>query len=262
MRHLMPALIRMAAVTLVLLPVLAFPQPRPTVAAASDLKFALEEIAKEFERDTGQRVTLVFGSSGNVTSQILNGAPFEMFLSADESYVARLHQAGKTRGTGRLYAMGRIGLFVPKGSPLRADASLADLGRAARDGRLRRFAIANPEHAPYGARAREALRHAGVWQVVAPRLVVGENVSQAAQFAASGSAQGGIIALSLARAPEFARRGRFVLLPEAWHRPLRQRMVLMKHAGPQARAFHDYLTRPKAQAVLRRHGFAVPRGAR
>lgn len=228
------------------------------IAAASDLKFALEEIERRFERETPHRVTLVFGSSGHFTSQILNGAPFEMLLSADEALVQRLADAGHTRDRGKLYAVGRIGLFVPRGSTLRADASLADLKRAAVDGRLRRFAIANPEHAPYGARAREALEHAGAWALVEPKLILGENISQAAQFAVSGSADGGIIALSLARAPGLARRGRFVLLPQASHRPLRQRMVLTKRAGRAAEAFHAYLSRPQAQAVLRRYGFELP----
>jgi molybdate transport system substrate-binding protein len=236
--------------------------PHPTIAAAANLKYALEEVARDFERDTGHRVTLVFGSSGNFATQILNGAPFQMFLSADEAMVQKLHEAGKTRDAGRVYAMGRIGLFLPHGSPLRPDASLADLGRAAADGRLKRFAIANPEHAPYGVLARQAMQAAGVWGAVQPRLVLGENLSQAAKFAASGSAQGGIIALSLARAPELARRGRFVLIPESGHPPLRQRMVLMKNAGPVAEAFDRYIATPRAQATLRRYGFALPPAAR
>lgn len=255
-RALLPLLVLLFAT---LVPAVGFAADGARIAAASDLKFALEEVERDFERDTPHRVTLVFGSSGNFTSQILNGAPFEMFLSADEVLVERLVKAGRTRDRGRLYAIGRIGLFVPKGSPLRPDASLADLGRAAKDGRLRRFAIANPEHAPYGARAREALTQAGVWEAVEPRLVLGENISQAAQFAASGSAQGGIIALSLARAPELARRGRFVLISDRMHAPLRQRMVLTRKAGPAAAAFYDYLSRPKARATLQRYGFALPR---
>lgn len=230
-----------------------------TVAAASNLKFALEEVVAAYERDTGQRLRLVFGSSGNFTSQILQGAPFHLFLSADEDFVLRLADAGRTEDRGRLYAYGRIGIMVPKGSPLKADGSLQDLAAALRDGRLQRFAIANPEHAPYGARAREALQHAGLWEAIAPRLVMGENVAQAAQFALSGSAQGGIVALSLALAPALARQGRFALIPEAWHRPLPQRMVVLKNAPPGARAFYDHLATPAAQAVMVRHGFEMPR---
>ena len=120
----------------------------PTVAAASDLKFAIEEIAARFERETGHGLKLVFGSSGNFYAQILQNAPFHLFMSADESFVDRLADAGKTLDRGRVYAVGRIGIMVPKGSPLKADGELKDLAAALKDGRLQRFAIANPEHAP------------------------------------------------------------------------------------------------------------------
>jgi molybdate transport system substrate-binding protein len=233
--------------------------PVATVAAASDLKFALEEVAARFERETGHRLRLVFGSSGNFYSQILQGAPFHLFLSADEDFVFRLADAGRTVDRGRLYAHGRIGLLVPHGSPLQPDGQLRDLAAALQDGRLRRLAIANPEHAPYGQRAEEALRHAGLWEAIRARLVLGENVSQAAQFAVSGSAQGGIVALSLALASEVAQRGRFALIPQEWHRPLLQRMVLMRDAPPAARAFYEHLGTPAAQAIMVRYGFAMPR---
>ena len=231
----------------------------PTVAAASDLKFALEELAAQFEKDTGHRLRLIFGSSGNFYSQILQGAPFHLFMSADEDFVFRLADAGRTLDRGRIYALGRIGILVPKGSALNADGELRDLAQALQDGRVRRFAIANPEHAPYGMRAREALQHAGLWQAIEPRLVLGENISQAAQFATSGSTQGGIVAQSLALAPSVARLGDFALIPQSWHRPLTQRMVLMKGAPEGARAFYDYLATPAAQAVMRRYGFELPR---
>lgn len=229
-----------------------------TLAAASDLKFAVEEVATRFERETGHKLRLVFGSSGNFHAQILQGAPFQMFMSADEDFVFKLADAGRTRDRGRLYALGRIGLLVPHGSPLKADGELKDLAAALRDGRLQKFAIANPEHAPYGMRAREALQHAGLWNALQGRLVFGENVSQAAQFATSGSTQGGIVARSIALAPGMAQRGQFALIPAAWHRPLRQRMVLTKDAPPALRAFYEYLGTPPAQAILQRHGFEMP----
>lgn len=231
----------------------------PTVAAAADLKFALEEVAAAFERDTGHKLRLVFGSSGNFYSQIVQGAPFQMFLSADEAFVFKLADAGKTVDRGRLYAIGRIGIIVPHGSALKADADLKDLAAALQDGRLQKFAIANPEHAPYGARAKEALQHAGLWEAIQPRLVLGENISQTAQFATSGSTQGGIIALSLAKADAVARLGSFALIPSDWHAPLNQRMVLMKEAPTPLRAFYDYLATPAAQTVMVRYGFAMPR---
>jgi molybdate transport system substrate-binding protein len=132
------------------------------------------------------------------------------------------------------------------------------LRAALSDGRVRRFAIANPEHAPYGRAAREALQHAGLWDAVRPRLVLGENAAQATQFATSGDAQGGIIPLSLARAPAVSALGSFALIPAQAHRPLRQRMVLIKGAGETARAFYGFLQQPGTREIFRRYGFMLP----
>lgn len=230
----------------------------PTLAAASDLKFAIEEVAAKFEKETGQKIRLVFGSSGNFYSQITQGAPFHLFMSADENFVFKLADAGKTEDRGKLYAQGRIGIFVPKGSALKADGELKDLAAALKDGRLKKFAIASPEHAPYGMRAKEALEHSGLWQAIEPKLVVGENISQAAQFAVSGSTQAGIIAYSLALAPQIGSKGDFALIPEAWHKPLAQRMVLMRNAPEAAKSFYQYLGTPGAQAIMRKYGFEIP----
>jgi molybdate transport system substrate-binding protein len=230
----------------------------PVIAAAADLQFAMEEIAAGFTAETRREVKLAFGSSGNFARQIEQGAPFQMFLSADEDFVFRLADAGKTEGRGDLYAVGRIVLMVPKGSPLAGDPELKDLAAALADGRLKKFAIANPEHAPYGRRAEEALRTAGLWERIKARLVLGENVAQAAQFATAGGAQGGIIAYSLARSPTVARLGTFALIPDAWHAPLRQRMVLFKGAGLTAQAFYRYMRQPPARAILVRYGFVLP----
>lgn len=232
----------------------------PVIAAAANLRFALPRIAARFEAETGQAVRLSFGSSGNLTRQIRQGAPYQMFLAADEAYVHALARAGLTRGEGSLYAVGRLALFVPAGSPLAPDGSLDDLAGALEAGRVRRFAIANPEHAPYGDRAAEALSHRGLWDRIRPLLVLGENVSQAAQFAASGNAEGGIIPRSLALAPNVAARGAHALIPEDWHAPLRQRMVLLKGAGAVAEAFHDYVGSPAARAILDRHGYVLGGG--
>ncbi len=230
----------------------------PAVAAAADLTFALPEIAQAFRAQTGREVKLSFGSSGNFARQILGGAPFELFLSADETYVERLRERGKTLDSGKLYARGRIVLFVPAGSAIRADSDLADLARALDDGRLKKLAIANPEHAPYGRAGREALQAAGLWEKTRGRLVLGENASQAAQFAASGSAEAGIIPLSLVMAPAMAGKGQYATIPESSHRPLRQRMVLTAGAGGTASAFYDFLQKPEAEAILQRYGFITP----
>jgi molybdate transport system substrate-binding protein len=230
----------------------------PSIAAASDLKFALDDIAARFERDTGKTVRLTYGSSGNFYRQIQQGAPFELFLSADEEYVSRLAQEGLTVDGGIRYATGRIVLFVPKGSTVKADPAFADLRAAVNDGRLRRLAIANPEHAPYGRAARQTLEHEGLWKSLSARLVLGENVAQAAQFALSGSAQAGIFALSLALSPDFAGKGDYVLIPESRHEPLRQRAVLLRRSGETARAFLLFLQQPAAQEVFRRYGYMLP----
>ena len=230
----------------------------PLVAAASDLQFALTDIAAAFQRDTGQRVRLAFGSSGNFARQIRQGAPFQLYLSADEDYVLSLARDGFTRGDGVLYAIGRVVLIVPDNSSLRPDGSLVSLAEALREGSIRRFAIANPTHAPYGKRAEEVLRRQGLWDAIEPRLVFAENVSQAAQFALSGSAAGGIVAYSLALAPKVKSRGRFELIPEEWHSPLRQSMALLTNAGPVAEEFFAYLQRAEARRVLESYGFALP----
>jgi molybdate transport system substrate-binding protein len=249
---------RAAALAWLLAPsVPVWAEPAPLVAAASDLKFALEETAAKFRAETGRDVTLVFGSSGNFTRQIEQGAPFRLFLSADEGYVRRLAEKSLTVDDGTLYAMGRIVLFAPHGSPLKPEAGLEGLRAALRANRVARFAIANPEHAPYGRAAMQALGHAGLADEIRPRLVLGENVSQAAQFAVS-AAQGGIFAYSLALAPEVSKQGSFALIPAEWHEPLRQRMVLLKGADATARDFYAFLQARPAREIFIRYGFALP----
>jgi molybdate transport system substrate-binding protein len=233
-------------------------QTAPVIAAASDLQFALQEVAGRFRSDTGRDVRLNFGSSGNFMRQIQQGAPFEMFLSADEGFVYQLADAGKTLDRGALYAEGRIVLFASKASTLKVDAKLDDLRTALADGRIQRFAIANPEHAPYGRAAEQTLKGQGLWDAIRPKLVLGENVSQTATFAISGSAQGGIFAYSLALSPSVGGLGTYVLLPSDWHTPLLQRMVLMKNAGDTAQAFYRFVQSPAARSIFRKYGFVLP----
>ena len=230
----------------------------PVIAAAANVKYALDEIVDAFRRDTGLTVRVAYGSSGNLAQQIENGAPFELFLSADEATVERLASAGMTRDRGTVYATGRIVLFAPHGSPLKADAALADLKAALADGRLKRFAIANPEHAPYGRAAQQALERAGLWGSIRPRLVLGENVGQAMQFAAGGDAQGGLVPLALVTAPQIAASGTYSVLSDSMHDPLRQRMVVLKPAGQTAEKFFAFLQGAAARATFVRHGYAVP----
>lgn len=230
----------------------------PVVAAAADLQFAVTEIAAAFTAETGKEIKLSFGSTGNFATQIRQGAPFEMFMAADQKFIAELHAEGLTRDEGTLYAEGRIVLMAPHGSPLKPDEALDNLAALIEEGKLTKFAIANPEHAPYGLRAMEALQHRGLWEKIQPFLILGENVSQTAQFALSGNAEGGIIALSLALAPEVATRGAHALISHDWHEPLLQRMVLLKDAGPVAEEFYAYIQSPKAREIMVKYGFVLP----
>ena len=225
------------------------------IGAASDLKFVLTAIVAQLERDTPHRFALNLGSSGNLTQQIQHGLPVELFLSADEAYVFQLADAGLTRDRGQLYAIGRIALFVPRGSPIVLDPELR--GLKAQWSSVTKFSIANPAHAPYGRAAREALQMLGLWEMVQPRLVMGENISQATQYVSTGAAQAGIVALSLALAPEVAALGRHVMLPATLHEPLRQRMALLRRAGPAAEALYAYLQSSEAKRLLQEYGFAV-----
>lgn len=232
----------------------------PVVAAAANLQFAVTEVAERFTASTGMRVRLSFGSTGNLSRQIREGAPFEMLLGADDATPLALHRDGFARDRGMVYALGRIVLVAPIDSPLDVAQGLDGIRALLDRGQLTRFAIANPEHAPFGIAAREALIARGLWQDLQPFIVLGENVSQAAQFALSGNAEGGIIAYSLALAPEIAVNGTHALIPDDWHEPLRQRMLLLNEAGPVAEAFYAYMSGPEAREILKRYGFVLPDG--
>jgi len=230
----------------------------PVIAAASDLKFALEDVAARFAAEGHARVELVFGSSGLLSRQIQDGAPFEVFLSADEGFVNQLADGGLTRDRGVLYALGRLVVFAPRGSPLVPDAELNGLRTLLGRSTMTKFAIANPAYAPYGRAAEAVLRKRGLWELVQRSLVLGDNVAQAAQFASTGNAVGGIIAHSLVLAPPLRGQGQYALIPESDHPPLRQRMVLLKRAGPTADDFYRYLQQPAAREIFQRFGFALP----
>jgi molybdate transport system substrate-binding protein len=233
-------------------------QRGPTVAAAANLNFALTEIADQFARDHGTRIELVFGASGTLARQILDGAPFEMFLAADEELPNQLVKAGVTRDAGAVYAVGRLVLFAPSGSPLTVDERLEGLSTLLKKGAVARFAIANPDVAPYGRAAEAVLRKRGIWEAIRPRLVLGDTIAQAAQFATTGNAVGGLIAYSLVLAPGFGDRGRHVVVPETDHEPLRQRMVLLKRARPAVAQFYQHMQGDAARTILRKHGYGVP----
>ena len=230
----------------------------PIVAAAASLRFALDEIAARFTASTGEHVRITYGATGSLVQQIEAGAPFGLFLAADVASVERLAENGRTDGPPVVFARGRISLVAPKGSPVKVDGELKGLAAALAAGKVRHFAIANPQVAPYGRAAREALETAQLWHDVEPRLVQGENVGQAAQFATTGAAEAGIIAYSLAVSPDIAPKIDAALIPAAWHRPVDHGMALLKGAGPVVRAFAAFLRNDQSRAILERNGFSVP----
>jgi molybdate transport system substrate-binding protein len=229
-------------------------QKAPTVAAASDLKFALEEIAANYKADKGQEVRLVFGSSGVLWQQVKNGAPFGLLMSADEAYIDDLYKNGLTVDKGSLYAIGRIALLQKKGGQIKLGADQQDLIKAIKE--AKKIAIANPEHAPYGIAAKEYLINIGAWNLAQPKLVFGENISQATMFALTGSADFAISALSLAMAPQV--QSTYVLIPSNLHKPLRQKMALIKNNATSAKDFYLYLQESKSKEVMGRYGFIAP----
>lgn len=228
---------------------------RITIAAAADLKFAMDEVVAAFRvLHPKDRIEVAYGSSGKFHTQIRQGAPFDLYFSADIAFPRELASLGLAASEVRLYAIGRIVIWSALEDASRL--TLADLAAP----RFRRIAIANPEHAPYGKRAVEALQAAGAWDAVQPRLVLGENIAQAAQFVQTGNAQVGIIALSLALNPELASRGAHALIPATLHEPLEQGFIITRRAegNALARAFAAYMESPPARAVMTRYGFVLP----
>jgi len=227
----------------------------PRIAAASSLQYALPEIVAAFQRETGAGVRVTYGSSGNFRRQIAQGAPFELFLSADAQYAEDLVRLGLTIDSSQIYALGRIAVIVPSASDINLSPDLAGLRLAIDRGSLSHFAIANPEHAPYGRAAREALQSLGLWQAIQPYLVMGENASQATQFALSGSSDGGIIPYTFALSAKIAQLGEVMLIPQSLHQPIRQHMVLIRGAGTTARQFFDFLSGAEAITIFATHGY-------
>jgi molybdate transport system substrate-binding protein len=227
------------------------------IAAAADLNFAMVELSEEFEKQTGTTVNVTYGSSGSFFSQMQNGAPFDLFFSADIEYPRKLEAAGLAEPrTLYEYAIGRVVIWTP------ADAKV-DVTRqewkALVDPSVERIAIANPEHAPYGRAAVAAMQKAGIYESVKAKLVYGENISQAAQFVQSGNAQAGIVAMSLAVSPAM-RDGKCWEIPAEMHPPLEQGAVILKHAKNKdaAHAFLEFVKSAAGRAVLAKHGFEVP----
>jgi molybdate transport system substrate-binding protein len=226
------------------------------VAAASDLQTVMPEIVSRFQGASGQTVRVSFGSSGNFVSQIQNGAPFDVFLSADHAYIAQLVESGHAVGPSVVeYAEGRLAIFTRRDSGIDISRGLSALA----DPKVRRIALANPEHAPYGRAAVSALQKAGIYDRVRSRLVLGENVSQAAQFAQTGSAEVGLIALPLTRAPAMQNGGISVEVPADLYPPIRQTGAVLTRSGQKeiGTRFLAFLKGTEGAAILRASGFGV-----
>jgi len=236
------------------LPALAAPL---LVAAAADLSYCIDDIAASFKKEVpGAEIKISIGASGNFFAQIRNGAPFDAFLSADVDYPSKLARLGAADGsTLTRYAVGRIALWSPD-PKLDVSQGLALL----RDPRITRVAIANPDTAPYGRAAKNALERDGLWESVQPKLVIGENISQTAQFVQTGNAQVGLVSLASLRSPRLAGVGRYALVPDTGLAPIEQAAIVTKHGAgnPLAARFVRFLGSPAARAILERNGFSIP----
>jgi molybdate transport system substrate-binding protein len=230
-----------------------------SVAAAADLQFVMQDVTARFQKETGKSVKVINGSSGNFFQQIQNGAPFDMFFSANLDYPKKLEAAGLTEpGSLYQYATGKIVLWVTNDSKLEVNKGL----RALLDGSVNKIAIANPQHAPYGQAAVSALKAENLYEQVAGKFILGENISQTASFVVSGAADAGVVALSLAVSPNMKGKGRYFEIPAGDYPPIEQACVILKSSQQKAtaKAFLEYIRTPAIADLFRSNGFAVPAG--
>jgi len=226
-----------------------------TIAAAADLKFAMDEIVTSFKKShSGAELDVIYGSSGKFHTQIQQGAPYDLFFSADINYPRELAKKGLAASEVTPYAFGRIVLWSNS-----LDATKMTLASLT-DPKITRIAIANPKHAPYGKRAEEALKASGLWDTLQTKFVYGENIAHTAQFVQTGNAQAGIIALSLAVNPELAKKGGYYLIPDKLHNPLEQGYIITKRAATKQLAgqFAEYMGSKQARSIMTKYGFVLP----
>ncbi len=227
------------------------------VAVASNLTHTINEISTAFFRDGGEKVNLTFGSSGNFARQIVQGAPYQVFISAGEKYVDFIRDNGREINDFKPLVHGRLSLYIPETSKLEQQATLADALKSMQYGDFGRMAIANPEHAPYGQAAREALVNAGVWVFSQKKLLIGENAAQAMQFCLSGSVDMCIIPSSFLTLEQFAGKGNSFLIPQNWHPPITQYAVLLDDGDEQGNRYFNYLSSVSSGAVFKKHGYIL-----
>jgi molybdate transport system substrate-binding protein len=229
-----------------------------TVAAAADLQSAMQDVAAGFQKETGKEVKLIYGSSGNFFQQIQNGAPFDMFFSANLDYPKKLESFGLTvSGSYYQYARGKIVLWVPNDSKININSGLKSL----LDPAVKKIAVANPQHAPYAA---AAMQNEGVYEKVKDKLVLGENISQTASFVVSGAADVGVVALSLALSPNMKDKGRYVEIPVTEYPPIEQACVILNSSKDKetAKRFLSYIKTAAVGDTLKRYGFEVANTSR
>lgn len=227
-----------------------------TVAAAADLQFAMQDVAAQFQKQTGKEVKLIYGSSGNFFQQLQNGAPFDMFFSANLDYPKKLESAGLTEpGSYYEYAKGKIVLWVPRDSPLDISSGLQSLVNPS----IKKIAVANPQHAPYGQAAVAAMQKEGIYDKVKDKFVLGENISQTASFVMSGSADVGVVALSLAISPNMKDKGRYFEVPAGDYPPIQQACVIVSSSKNKdtAKQFLAFIKTTVAADTMKRYGFDV-----
>jgi molybdate transport system substrate-binding protein len=234
------------------------PAQEITVAAAADLQFAMQEVGARFQQESGKTVKLIYGSSGNFAQQLQNGAPFDMFFSANLDYPRQLEGAGLTEpGTFYQYAIGKIVVWVPNASKLDVSSGL----KALLDPSIKKIAIANPEHAPYGKAAVAAMQKENIYEQVKDKFVLGENISQTASFVASGSADVGVVALALALSPNMKDKGRYAEVPAGDYPAIEQACVIMRSSKNKdvAEQFLKFVQSLPIRDLLQKYGFAIPR---
>ena len=228
----------------------------PTIVVAANMKPAMDEIYQQYKSATGQEFRIIYGASGNLTRQIQQGAPFNLFVSADENFPLALSKEGFTVDEGKVYAIGRLAMIANKGKGIKLSLKEDDLRKIMTS--ANKIALAKPDLAPYGKAAVQFLTNVGLINLAKDKFAYGENISSATNFVVVGAAQIGFTAYSLAISKEVARDADHLLIPENLHEPIRQRMVLIKNPPPSVVDFYNHLQSPQAKAIIKAHGYAVP----
>ena len=227
-----------------------------TVAVAANMKDAFTEIDSAFRATGKPQIRVVYGSSGNFAAQILNGAPFSLFISADERFPMELYKQGKTLDTGTVYAIGKLALIAKTSSGIALTDNKAEIARAI--AKANKVAIAKPELAPYGKAAVEYLKAEGLWDLAKDKLIYGDNIGVATMYVLTGGADIGFTALSLAKSPEVAKETHFLLVNSKFYEPIKQRMVLIKGASQEAISLYQFMQSAQAKLILQKYGYLTP----